>query len=218
MTSKIKSIERGLKVPAYKIHPNPWNPNKTTNRQRQAIAESLQEYSQVLEIIVRPHPEKPGEYQVVDGEHRLDELEGDVYVNVLHGLEDADAKKLTIILNETRGQADRIELSGLLKEIQLDMGEELGLALPYEPIELEGLLSLSEIDWESYQGGGKGEDNGGDEEKEEWVTISVKVSQSAYDVIKQAKDLISEEDSLHKDKAIAWGQVVERLSADYLGK
>jgi hypothetical protein len=214
--TKVEKIERGVKIPITKIHPNPWNPNVTSERQQKAIAESLQEYSQVLEVVVRPHPEIEGEYQIIDGEHRFQESDDYIYANVLHGIADADAKKLTIVLNETRGEADKIKLSGLLEEIKLDLGDDLIIALPYEQGELDELLQLADIDWDNYND----DPPPGNEEKEddEWVSISCRLPKDAYDVLLQAKDLISEESALHKDKAIAWGQVLERLSADYLAR
>lgn len=214
--TKVEKIERGVKIPIEKIHPNPWNPNVTSERQQKAIAESLQEYSQVLEVVVRPHPEIEGEYQIIDGEHRFQESDSYIYANVLHGIADADAKKLTIVLNETRGEADKIKLSGLLEEIKLDLGEDLIIALPYEQGELDELLQLADIDWDDYNDDPPPDDE--EKEDDEWVSISCRLPKDAYDVLLQAKDLVSEESTLHKDKAIAWGQVIERLSADYLAR
>lgn len=102
--TKPSSIERSVAISRSKLHPNPWNPNKTKPRQQAAIAESLAAYGQVLELVVRPHPTLPGEYQIIDGEHRYNELTDTVYATVLHDFKDADAKKLTIILNETNGK------------------------------------------------------------------------------------------------------------------
>jgi hypothetical protein len=54
-------------------------------------------------------------------------------------LEDVDAKKLTIIFNETRGQADPVELGALLAELS-EKTDDLQLGLPYESDELERLM------------------------------------------------------------------------------
>jgi ParB-like nuclease domain len=220
--SKIQRIDRAVKIPIAKIHPNPWNPNKTTDRQQQAIAESLNEYSQVLEIIVRPHPEIEGEYQIIDGEHRYKELgeEGYVYANVLHGLDDPNGKKLTVILNETRGQADKIELSQLLADIKIDFEDDLSLGLPYSESELDEIIKLADIDWDNFGDDDEGEGEGGEEEEasSEMISITCKISPATQDLMKQAKNLVSDEVKLDKDTAIAWGQVLAVMTDFYLGK
>ena len=215
-------IERGVSVNASDIEPNPWNPNKTTERQQQAISESLDKYGQIIELLVRPHPTKEGKYQVIDGEHRLTSLSDknqEVYVNVIHELPDAEAKKLTIILNETRGEADKIELAELLSEISKDLGDETILGLPYNPNELDELIKLSDIDWDNF---GKDDSEEFDEndpttESSEWTTIVAKIPAEAMERVQDVYNLISDErNGLNKDKGIAWGQVIESLCADYL--
>jgi hypothetical protein len=145
-------IERGVPIDKSDINPNPWNPNKTTKRQQSAIAQSINLYGQVLEILVRPSPDEPGKYQIIDGEHRYQELPDKVFANVIHNLPDADAKKLTIVLNETRGQADKIELAQLLADIEADLGgwEEAIAALPYGDQEYQELVKLAAHDWDDY--------------------------------------------------------------------
>lgn len=140
-------IERGVKVAKSQLLPNPWNPNKTSKRQQEAIAESLNLYGQVLEILVRPSKQQPGKYEILDGEHRYQELNDSIFVNVIHDLSDGDAKKLTIVLNETRGQADKLELSQLLAEIEEELGDDAIAALPYDLDEYEELLKLAQDDW-----------------------------------------------------------------------
>ena len=215
-------IERGVAVNSVDIEPNPWNPNKTTERQQQAISESLDKYGQIIELLVRPHPTKKGKYQVIDGEHRLTSLSDknqEVYVNVIHELPDAEAKKLTIILNETRGEADKIELAELLAEISKDLGDETIIGLPYNPNELDELIKLSDIDWDNF---GKDDSDEFDEndpttESSEWTTIVAKIPSEAMERVQDVYNLISDErNGLNKDKGIAWGQVIESLCADYL--
>lgn len=216
-------IERGVAVNAVDIEPNPWNPNKTTERQQNAISESLDKYGQIIELLVRPHPTKEGKYQVIDGEHRLISL-GDknreVYVNVIHDLPNAEAKKLTIILNETRGDADKIELASLLADISKDLGDETIIGLPYNPNELDELIKLADIDWDNFSSESDGDEydeNDPTNESSEWVTIMVKIPAEAMERVQDAYNLINDErKGLNKDKAIAWGQVIESLSADYL--
>lgn len=207
-------VQHSVLIEKSKIHPNPWNPNKMTNRQQEAIAESLDEYGQVLPLIVRPHPEIPGEYQIIDGEHRFN-IAGDlVYCNVLDA-NDVQSKKLTIVMNETRGSADKIELAQLLADLSKET-DDLMKALPYEQSELEELIKLADVNWDQFEAEFEQESDDGINQST-FVTITFKVSEEVMDVINQAKDLIEEErGGLNKDVSIAWGQVIESLAADYL--
>ena len=216
--TKTTQIERSLLISKSLLDPNPWNPNKTKPRQQKAIAESLKTYSQIIDIIVRPNGDR---YQIIDGEHRYDELTEDVYVTVLHGLSDADAKKLTIIMNETRGEADKIELAQLLADLANELsGDELLNALPYEQNELDELVKLAEVDWDNFnnseddqQPDFKGES---DPAEDEFIKLYIVIPKEALLVAEQAKELISQQRELNKNKDIAWGQVLESLAADYL--
>ena len=72
-------------------------------------------------------------------------------VNVLYNLDDSQAKKLTIISNETRGYADKITLAGLLNELSKGLDfDDLIKGLPYYEDELKELLSMGELDWGDY--------------------------------------------------------------------
>lgn len=216
--TKTTKIERSLLISKSLLDPNPWNPNKTKPRQQKAIAESLATYSQIIDIVVRPNGDR---YQIIDGEHRYDELTEDVYVTVLHGLSDADAKKLTIIMNETRGEADKIELAQLLADLASELnGEELLNALPYEQNELDELVKLAEVDWDNFN-------NSDDEQQpdfkcdrepteDEFTKLYIVIPKEALLVAEQAYELISQERELNKNKDIAWGQVLESLAADYI--
>ena len=157
-------VDRGVKLKKSDITPNNYNPNKTTERQQQAINESLNHYGQLLEIVVRPDPDNKGKYLIVDGEHRYHELDDEVYCNVVYGLSDADAKKLTIIFNETRGQADKVELSQLLASIGDDL-DDLMIGLPYAQDELEELLNIADVDWDDM--GGESMDDDGDNDSQD---------------------------------------------------
>jgi len=159
-------VDRGVKLKKSDITPNDYNPNKTTDRQQKAINESLNHYDQLLEIVVRPDPNNKGKYLIIDGEHRYHELDDEVYCNVVHGLSDADAKKLTIIFNETRGQADKVELSQLLASIGEEL-DDLIVGLPYAQDELDELLNIADVDWDDMGGDVMDDDEGEDSQDTE---------------------------------------------------
>lgn len=134
-------------IPLEDIYPNPWNPNMTSARVDDAIRESIGTYGFVQPLIVRPHPQETGKYQIIDGEHRF-EAAGDLGFKtipaVIIEISDIKAKKLTIIANETRGRAEVISLAGLLEEIQLIEEDDALVGLPYREADLEEILARAE--------------------------------------------------------------------------
>ena len=143
------------KVGIEDCHPNPWNPNRMSERVEQATVESIAMFGMIDPITVRPHPGAEGKYQIIDGEHRHRACMSLEYklipVNVLHNLDDQQAKRLTIIANETRGYADKITLAGILSELNEGMDiDELIKGLPYYEDELKELLSMAEMEWGDY--------------------------------------------------------------------
>ena len=137
-----------------KIFPNPWNPNMTSKRVDEAIRESIGIYGMVDPVTCRRHPEIVGALQIIDGEHRLEackEMELSTIPVVIVDVNDANAKKLTIIANETRGRAEKQSLAQLVAEIaeELDV-DSFRLGLPFYAEELENMLedgdSAGEID------------------------------------------------------------------------
>jgi len=159
-----RKIDRSVLLKAGQLHPNPWNPyaNKP-DRLQQAIGESIGEFSQIQDIVCRPHPEIEGEYQILDGEgrHRTFKPDEDVYAIVLHGLTDDQAKKVTIVMDETRATADKAQLSALLAELSENQSvEDLIVGLPYQESELSDLINSSAMGWDGDDGsdGSDGED------------------------------------------------------------
>lgn len=213
-------IDRAVPVDARDLLPNPWNPNRLSGKEQRSVDESLQLYGQFQELVVRPHPKLSGKYQILDGEHRHKSLTGTVYVNVIHGLTDAEAKKLTIVADAARGNFEQDSLANLLGELSKDLGDALSIGLPYDQSELDELLkSLQQSNGEGGTGGGRSNDDGnGDDDGVRWVTVSFQVPEAVRSLIYQAKNKIEDEidRSLHPDDRIAIGQVVEILVAEYL--
>lgn len=184
-------IEKNINIKLADILPNPWNPNKTTSRQQEAIAESLQYYGQVLDLLVRPHPEQKGKYQIIDGEHRFNALNGNEVVSAtVIDLPDHEAKRLTVIMNETRGQADKIELADLLSSIESEFDGDLITGLPFTPDELEQLTSAGDFDWDAFENGDDEEpslsDEGDTNDNEGDDIIEIVLSPVALEQLKKA--------------------------------
>lgn len=148
-------------APVSAIHPNPWNPNRMPPRVMEAERESIRAYGFIDPITVREHPRIDGEYEVIDGEHRWRAAQEEGYAElpliVIPDLSDAAAKKLTVILNETRGEADVVLLGRLLADLGRDLpDDELRLGLPYSVAELAQLREIGDGDWAEFETGGDG--------------------------------------------------------------
>jgi hypothetical protein len=218
-----RQIDRSVKIKAGLIHPNPWNPyaNKS-DRLQEAIAESINEFDQIQDLVVRPHPEIEGAYQILDGEgrHRTFSPDEEVYATIVHGLTDGQAKKITIVMDETRAAADKIELSALLAELANDTSiEDLMSGLPYDQAGLDDLIKMAEVDWDQFSDDFTAEESpegAHDKDEEGWKTVYAKVPDSVFDLLGQVKGLVDQERSLHQKPEIAWGQVLEVMAAEYL--
>ena len=155
-----------IEVPIDKVDANPWNPNKQTARQYEAEIESIRDNGFVMPIIVRKNKTR---FQIIDGEHRFRALSqigsegqdgaGNVprlvqdknIPAIVLDVPDAQAKRLTVILNETRGRADMALLGTLLSDLQADLGDDLITGLPYSPAHLEELINIGDFDWSSLE-------------------------------------------------------------------
>jgi len=168
----------------------------------------LGEYGQVIAILCRKQGDK---YQIIDGEHRYQELVKSgvktAVINVIEDISDAHAKKLSIILNETRGYADRVDLGRLLDEIKIDMGDDLITALPYDPQELDQLIKASQYDWESFAEAIADPQVKDDPDGEDDNGIKLKVTVSPE--VKEKLDKMA--DKKIKDKPTAYGLLIENL-------
>lgn len=135
-------------------------------------------------------------------------------------ISDAHAKKLTVVLNETRGRSSSIDLATLLADIGATVGtDDLRVGLPYGDEELHDILKLAEYDWNALEQSDASTQT--DSEAELFVKIELSMSQSAHLVWLQAGDkvrgvLAQDNRTLHNDVKLANGQIAEALAAEYL--
>lgn len=211
-------------LPLDKVQPNQWNPNKQTERQFEAEIESICSNGFIAPILVRKRGDK---YEILDGEHRYramhiiieNELQGVKNVPELVAAKkipaivieanDAQAKKLTIIMNETRGRAELGELAILLDDISKDVGDDLLIGLPYSEKQLNDLLSLSEFDWDNLAAVELPDPADYEENNESIAKIVAHLTPEAEILWKEA--LIKHATFLPKDSKQAAGKLIEIL-------
>lgn len=205
-------------VPVGALRPNTWNPNEQTPRVSAAVRESIDAFGFIDPVLVRPHPDGDG-YEIVDGEHRwqaaIDNGDSEVAV-IVRDLSDTDAKRLTVILNETRGQADVIGLATLLDSLAQEMPvDELIMGLPYTPDELGDLIKMADLDWNT-TGDVARKATGEEHESAGWETINCRVpadvklqAEAAFDTFWSGKEPPDAED-------VRWGLLLGHLAGLYL--
>ena len=201
-------------VPVGELRPNSWNPNVQTVRVSAALGESLEAYGFIDPVLVRPHPD--GGFEIVDGEHRWDAAVAagaETVAVIVRELSDDDAKKLTVILNETRGSADVVGLAQLLAELGGTMdADELIIGLPYSPDELSDLIAMADLEWNAPSSSGEGRAGA----RDGWSTISCRVPDAARVVIADAVSRFWRGKDIPHNEAAAYGLMLEALAADYL--
>lgn len=176
-------------VPIERLDPNPWNPNRQTDFIFEKEKISIQEHGFIDPILARRVGDR---LQIIDGEHRWKAgkdlgLE-EVSVIDLGEIPDEQAKKLTIIMNETRGKADFGLMGKLLKDLSESVPiESLVNSLPYTQMEIETMIVEANVDWntvDSSLGGGAGAPSKG-ENKKLSLSVPESVHQAFMDLIDQ---------------------------------
>lgn len=140
-------------LPINQIEANPWNPNKQIPAVAKAERESITRFGFVDPITVRliSTGTDVDRWQIIDGEHRwreARELGYETIAAVVLDVTEDEAKKLTVVLNETRGDADVVLLGQLLQ--QLAETDDFRVALPYTDGEIAQLLEIGSQDWDGY--------------------------------------------------------------------
>lgn len=210
-------------VPLETLHENTWNPNQQSERAFEAEKESIDTFGFIDPITVRAHPDIKGEWQIVDGAHRYRALtqlgHTDPVPIAIIDVTEAQAKRLTIILNETRGAADRVDLAALLADLSAEVGvDELRRGLPFDEDELDGLLKLADFDFDNFKLSDPPSAGGEDDPADEWATIPMRVPASVVELWEQARERIEGEVDTppHDVVEVRNGMALEAMLADFL--
>lgn len=136
-------------LPLKDVKPNPWNPNRMTEEMMASLQHGLRHdgwlASQAL-LVWGTDADGETRNVIIDGEHRY---RGALAIGLtegpmvrLDGLSEAEAKALTVKLNQKRGEWDEKALSDLLQSIQFDVdGANLALEFGFAEDEMMKLLA-----------------------------------------------------------------------------
>lgn len=110
-----------IEVPVSQIESNEWNPNSMSEDMFHKLLAEIKDTGFDEPLIVVPHPEKPGMYRLVNGEHRWKAVQvlewTHVPVVVKHGLTEGDQKTMTVRRNLLHGDLDRVKFTELVNDV-----------------------------------------------------------------------------------------------------
>lgn len=136
-------------VPIERIHPNPHQPRRSFGEtELDELAASIRERGIIQPLLLRPHPGRPEEFQIVAGERRwraaqranLHELPA-----VVRELDDAQVLELAIIENVQRADLNAVEEAAGYRQLMDRFGhtqEQLAEALGKSRSHIANLLRL----------------------------------------------------------------------------
>lgn len=203
-------------VPVDQIDPNPWNPNVQSDFIFGREIESIQSFGFVDPVTGRRKPD--GRYEIIDGEHRWKAAKQigmtELPFNDIGEIDDARAKKLTLVLNELKGKPDTEMLSDLLGDIKDALGDEFELGLPFTDGDLKTLLADDRIDWNSNAKPGV---DGVDEEKGDWKVVTLQLPKDLAmrfkDQVERVKKLLHPGEDAARTSPIASVEAITRVLA-----
>lgn len=136
-------------VPIDDLRPHPLNSNVMPEDLREKLKAHIHRTGRYPFIVVRPHPDEPGCYQVLDGHHRVEVLRELGHTEArcdVWNVDDREAKLLLATLNRLQGQDSPIRRAQLLHELlgEMNLGDLAGL-LPETDKQIEELHALLEF-------------------------------------------------------------------------
>ncbi|MBD3237488.1 MAG: hypothetical protein GF330_12350 [Candidatus Eisenbacteria bacterium] len=148
MTKSEKNLGPRM-IPAEDLIPHPLNANIMPPDLREKLRAHLKRTGRYPHLIVRPHPEREGQYEILDGHHRLVILRELGHTEVrcdVWDVDDREAKLLLATLNRLEGQDLPIRRAQLVHELLGEMNlDDLAGLLPETGRQLEELHSLLEF-------------------------------------------------------------------------
>lgn len=142
--------ERVLRVPLDQLHAHPSNPNRMSEERLETLARNIKREGRYPPLIARPHPELPGDWQLLDGHQRTDVLRGLGHTEAIvfpWECDDETALVLLGTLNRLEGEDVPARRAELLAELTALMPtDELAALLPENAAAIEETLALLDLD------------------------------------------------------------------------
>ncbi len=144
------AAKRLIRVALSRLHPHPQNANRMDDAFLDKLAANIEREGNYPPLIVRPHPQLPGHYQLLDGHQRAATLPRLGFADALcyvWDCDDATALLLLATLNRLAGQDDPRLRAELLRELAAVVSpEQLVALLPEDASALRNELALLDLD------------------------------------------------------------------------
>jgi ParB-like chromosome segregation protein Spo0J len=132
------------------LHAHPQNANRMDDAFLDKLAANIQREDNYPPLIVRPHPQLVGDYELLDGHQRAAVL-GRIGITdarcYVWPCDDATALMLLATLNRLEGQDDPRLRAELLRDLAAVLSpDDLALLLPEDPSALRNDLALLDLD------------------------------------------------------------------------
>ncbi len=133
-------------VPIDDLRPHPLNSNVMPDDLRAKLTAHIKRTGRYPFVVVRPHPDNAGQFEILDGHHRVEILRelGQTEARCdIWNVDDREAKLLLATLNRLEGQDLPIRRAQLIHELlgEMNLGD-LGGLLPETDKQIEELEAL----------------------------------------------------------------------------
>jgi ParB-like chromosome segregation protein Spo0J len=133
-------------VPLDELRPHPLNANVMSVELRAKLTAHIKRTSRYPFIVVRPHPDEAGQFEILDGHHRVEILRELGHKQArcdVWNVDDREANLLLATLNRLEGQDVPVRRAQLIHELlgEMSLGD-LGGLLPETDKQIEELESL----------------------------------------------------------------------------
>ena len=136
-------------IPLDQLRANPLNSNVMPEDLREKLRAHIHRTGRYPHVIVRPHPQDEGAFEVLDGHHRIEILRELGHAEArcdVWDVDDREAKLLLATLNRLQGQDSPIRRAQLIHELLGEMSvNDLAGLLPETDKQLEELHALLEF-------------------------------------------------------------------------
>jgi len=162
-------------IPVEHIYPNNWNPNRQKQTTFEKEKESIRKFGMIDPLLVRDlTTDGVPRFEIIDGEHRWrasKDVGLDAIPCVITHFDDETARRLTITMNELRGDADPILLAEMLSDLTESVEvNDLLSTMPWSEKQLSNILEVASLDLDELA-----QDDiilPGEDESEEWVSLA----------------------------------------------
>jgi ParB-like chromosome segregation protein Spo0J len=136
-------------IPLAELLPHPLNSNTMPPDLQAKLRAHIKRSGRYPYLVVRPHPDEQGKYQVLDGHHRVAVLRDLGHTEArcdVWEVNDREAKLLLATLNRLQGQDQPRKRADLIHELLGEMSlDDLGGLLPETDKQIEELHALLEF-------------------------------------------------------------------------